>query len=117
LKLGFAQAVALFPGVSRSGATIMGGLLCGLSRQVATEYSFFLAIPTMFMATGYDLLKALPALRWDDLQFFAVGFVVAFLSALVTVKGLLIYVGNHDFRWFAFYRIAVGLLVAYYFWQ
>jgi undecaprenyl-diphosphatase len=116
LKLGLAQAVALFPGISRSGATIMGGLVFGLSRQVATEFSFFLAIPTMLMATSYDLLKALPHLQASDLQFFAIGFVVAFLSALAAVKGLLLYVANHNFRWFAYYRIVFGALVLAYFW-
>lgn len=116
LKLGIAQAVALFPGVSRSGATIMGGLAFGLSRQAATEFSFFLAIPTMLMATGYDLFKALPHLQASDVQFFAIGFVVAFLSALAAVKGLLLYVANHNFRWFAYYRILFGTAVFLYFW-
>ncbi len=117
LKLGLAQTAALFPGISRSGATIMGGLLFGLSRQVATEYSFFLAIPVMFMATGYEMLKVWPEMHWNDAGFFAVGFVVAFISALVTVKALLRYVGNHNFRVFAIYRIVMGLLVGWYFWQ
>ncbi|MCI0666541.1 MAG: undecaprenyl-diphosphate phosphatase [Methylococcaceae bacterium] len=116
LKLGIAQAVALFPGVSRSGATIMGGLAFGLSRQAATEFSFFLAIPTMLMATSYDLFKALPHLQLGDAQFFAIGFIVAFLSALAAVKGLLLYVANHNFRWFAYYRILFGAAVLFYFW-
>lgn len=116
LRLGTAQAVALFPGISRSGATIMGGIAFGLSRQAATEFSFFLAIPTMFLATGYDLFKALPYLQAADFGFFAVGFVVAFLSALLAVKGLLYYVANHNFRWFAYYRIVFGLAVLIYFW-
>lgn len=116
LKLGFAQAVALFPGVSRSGATIMGGLAFGLSRQAATEFSFFLAIPTMLMATSYDLFNALPHLQIGDVRFFAIGFVVAFLSALLAVKGLLLYVANHNFRWFAYYRILFGAAVLIYFW-
>jgi undecaprenyl-diphosphatase len=115
-KLGIAQSVALFPGVSRSGATIMGGLAFGLSRQAATEFSFFLAIPTMLMATSYDLYKALPHLQAGDAQFFAIGFVVAFLSALLAVKGLLLYVANHNFRWFAYYRILFGTAVLIYFW-
>jgi undecaprenyl-diphosphatase len=116
LKLGIAQALALFPGVSRSGATIMGGLAFGLSRQAATEFSFFLAVPTMLMATSYDLFKALPYLQVGDVQFFAIGFVVAFLSALLAVKGLLLYVANHNFRWFAYYRILFGAAVLVYFW-
>ncbi|MGH8497491.1 MAG: undecaprenyl-diphosphate phosphatase [Methylococcales bacterium] len=116
LKLGAAQALALFPGVSRSGATIMGGLAFGLSRQAATEFSFFLAIPTMLMATSYDLFNALPNLQVSDVQFFAIGFVVAFLSALAAVKGLLFYVANHNFSWFAYYRIAFGAAVLVLYW-
>ena len=111
LKLGCAQAVALFPGVSRSGATIMGGLLFGLSRQAATEFSFFLAIPTMFAATGFDLLKSWQALSQGDLLFIALGFVVSFASALVAIRGLLWYVAHHDFKAFAWYRIVFGILV------
>ena len=111
LKLGCAQAIALFPGVSRSGATIMGGLLFGLSRQAATEFSFFLAIPTMFAATGFDLLKSWNALSQGDLLFIAVGFVVSFASALVAIRGLLWYVAHHDFKAFAWYRIVFGILV------
>lgn len=114
-KLGCAQAVALIPGVSRSGATIMGGLLFGLSRQAATEFSFFLAIPTMFAATGFDLLKSWQALSQGDLLFIAVGFVVSFLSALAAIRGLLWYVGTHNFRAFAWYRIAFGLVVLVFF--
>jgi undecaprenyl-diphosphatase len=116
LKLGCAQAVALFPGVSRSGATIMGGIAFGLTRQAATEFSFFLAIPTMLLATSFDLIKALPHLRADDVQFFAVGFAVSFVSALAAVAGLLRYVANHDFRIFAYYRIVFGAVVLFYFW-
>lgn len=115
LKLGFAQAVSLIPGVSRSGATIMGGLLFGLSRQAATEFSFFLAIPTMFLATGYDLFSSWESLSSSDLPFFLIGFVIAFASALVAIRGLLWYVGHHDFRLFAYYRIAFGLVVLAYF--
>lgn len=115
LKLGFAQAIALFPGVSRSGATIIGGMLFGLSRQAATEFSFFLAIPTMFLATGYDLLSSWESLSSDDFSFFALGFVVAFVSALVAIRGLLWYVAHHDFRYFAYYRIVFGLVVLCYF--
>lgn len=109
LKLGCAQAIALFPGVSRSGATIMGGLLFGLSRQAATEFSFFLAIPTMFAATGFDLFKSWNALSRGDLLFIAVGFVVSFASALVAIRGLLWYVAHHDFKAFAWYRIVFGI--------
>ena len=116
LKLGCAQAVSLIPGTSRSGATIIGGMLFGLSRQAATEFSFFLAIPTMFLATGYDLVKSWQYLAADDLGFFTIGFITAFLSALVAIKGLLYYVAHHDFRFFAYYRIIFGTLVLIYFW-
>jgi undecaprenyl-diphosphatase len=115
LAYGFAQSLALVPGVSRSGATILGGMSFGLSRQVATEFSFFLAIPVMFAATGYDLIKSRDLLSTDDVGLFLVGFVAAFLSALVAIKTLIRYVAGHDFRIFAYYRIALGLLVLGYF--
>ena len=105
----------MFPGVSRSGATIMGGLMFGLSRKAATEFSFFLAIPTMFLATGFDLFMSRDHLSISDLPFFAVGFVTAFFSALLAIKGLLHYVARHDFRAFAWYRIVFGLIALVYF--
>lgn len=111
LKVGFAQALAMFPGVSRAGATIIGGLVFGLSRRAATEMSFFLAIPTMLAATVYDLYKAHELLNSNDLPIFAVGFVSAFVAAMLTVKALLSFVSNHSFEVFAWYRIAFGLLV------
>ena len=111
LKVGFAQTLAMFPGVSRSGATIMGGLVFGLSRQAAAELSFFLAIPTMLAATVYDVYKARDLLVMDDLPVFAVGFVAAFIAALLTVKALLRYISNHSFEIFAWYRIGFGLVV------
>lgn len=111
LKVGFAQTLAMFPGVSRSGATIMGGLVFGLSRRAATELSFFLAIPTMLAATVYDVYQARELLIFDDLPVFAVGFVAAFVAAALTVKTLLRYVANHSFAVFAWYRIGFGLLV------
>ncbi|MDR2677908.1 MAG: undecaprenyl-diphosphate phosphatase [Zoogloeaceae bacterium] len=111
LKVGFAQAVAMFPGVSRSGATIMGGMCFGLSRQAATEFSFFLAIPTMFAATAYDVYKNWEFLRWEDFPVFAAGFVAAFLSGLLTVKGLIHFVARHTFASFAWYRIFFGGVV------
>ena len=117
LQVGCAQALALIPGVSRSGATIMGGMVFGLSRKAATEFSFFLAIPIMFAATGYDLIKNRDLLDWGDLPMFAVGFVTAFFSALIAVKTLLRYVAGHDFRAFAWYRIVLGVVVLFYFWQ
>jgi undecaprenyl-diphosphatase len=117
LKIGCAQALALVPGVSRAGATILGGMVFGLSRQAATEFSFFLAIPIMFAATGYDLLNSWSLLAWEDLPMFTVGFITAFVSALFAVKILLRYVAHHDFRAFAWYRIVFGLIVLVYFWK
>jgi len=111
LKVGFAQAVAMFPGTSRSGATIMGGLIFGLSRKTATEFSFFLAIPTMFAATLYDVYKNWELLHLADLPVFAIGFVASFIAAMLTVRALLRYVSNHDFTIFAWYRIIFGLVV------
>lgn len=116
LKVGFAQALAMFPGTSRSGATIIGGMLFGVSRQAATEFSFFLAIPTMFAATFYDVYKARDLLSVSDLDVFAVGFVVSFISAFWAVKGLLRYVAHHNFNAFAWYRIVFGAIVLFYFW-
>jgi undecaprenyl-diphosphatase len=116
LKVGCAQAFALIPGTSRSGATIMGGLVFGLSRPAATEFSFFLAIPTMFAATGYDLIKSWQILQPSDLGLFGIGFLAAFVSAFVAVKALLSYIANHDFSVFAYYRLLFGLMVFVYFW-
>ncbi len=116
LKVGLAQTFALFPGVSRAGATIMGGLLSGLSRTAATEFSFFLAMPTMFAATLYDLYKNIDLLTAQDALVFAVGFAVAFVTAMIVVRTFLVYVSRHTFRPFAWYRIGFGLLVAAYFW-
>lgn len=115
LVIGIAQSMALFPGVSRSGATIMGGMLGGLSRFAATEFSFFLAIPTMFAATCYSLYKEWSYLTLVDVPVFAVGFVAAFLGGLAVVRFLLAYVGQHSFAPFAWYRIVFGgLLLVYY---
>ncbi|HRA78062.1 MAG TPA: undecaprenyl-diphosphate phosphatase [Burkholderiaceae bacterium] len=111
VRLGVAQAFALIPGTSRSGATIIGGMLFGLSRQVATEFSFFLAIPTLIGAGVYDSWKYRHLLGAGDLPLFAVGLVFAFFSALACVHWLIRYVATHDFVPFAWYRIAFGLLV------
>lgn len=111
LKVGFAQAVAMFPGVSRSGATIMGGLMFGLSRKAATEFSFFLAIPTMFAATAYDVYKSWALLRAEDLPVFAAGFIASFVAAFFSVRWLLRYIASHTFELFAWYRIVFGLFV------
>jgi undecaprenyl-diphosphatase len=115
LKVGFAQCLALVPGTSRSGATIMGGMVFGLSRQAATEFSFFLAVPIMFAASGYQLVKYRALLSAADFGPFAIGFVVSFVGALVAVKALIRYVAHHDFRAFAWYRIALGAAVLWYF--
>jgi undecaprenyl-diphosphatase len=107
--IGLAQVLSLVPGVSRSGATIMGGFCLGLSRAAATEFSFFLAIPVMFAATGYDLLKSLDLLSAADVPVFATGFVVSFVSALVVVKLFLAFVSRSTFVPFALYRIGFGI--------
>lgn len=111
LKVGFAQAFALIPGTSRSGATIIGGLLFGLSRKAATEFSFFLAIPTLFAASGYELFKQRALLSLNDWGMWAVGFAAAFVSAFLCVRWLLRYISHHDFTPFAWYRIVFGLVV------
>lgn len=111
LKVGFAQALSLIPGTSRSGATIIGGLLFGFSRQAATEFSFFLAIPTMFVATGYEVFKYRAQLSADDLDVFFVGFISSFVFAMLAVRGLLAYIQRHDFTVFAWYRIVFGIAV------
>lgn len=111
LKVGLIQCLALIPGTSRSGATIIGGLFFGLSRKAATEFSFFLAIPIMFAATFYDIYKYHDILHFDDIGMFVVGFVASFISALLAVRGLLRFISNHDFTVFAWYRIVFGLIV------
>ncbi|MFH0731076.1 MAG: undecaprenyl-diphosphate phosphatase [Pseudomonadota bacterium] len=111
LKVGFAQCFALIPGMSRSGATIIGGLLFGLSRKAATEFSFFLAIPTLTAAALYDLYKHRAAIDAGMGGLLAAGFILSFLSALLAVRGLLRYISRHDFTAFAWYRIVFGALV------
>jgi undecaprenyl-diphosphatase len=106
--VGVVQCLAMIPGVSRSGATIMGGLLMGLDRRTAAEYSFFLAVPTMLGATVYALWKERDLLTFDDLTLIAIGFATAFLAALVVVRSLLAIVSRFGFAPFAWYRIAVG---------
>jgi undecaprenyl-diphosphatase len=119
LKVGFAQCFALIPGTSRSGATIIGGMLFGLSRKAATEFSFFLAVPTLVAAGLYDLYKHRDMLSAADAPIFGVGIVVSFISAFVVIRWLIRYVATHDFKPFAWYRIAFGLVVlltAYFGW-
>ena len=119
LKVGVAQCFALIPGMSRSGATIIGGMLFGLSRPAATEFSFFLAVPTLIAAGAYDLYKHRELLSPQDAGMWAVGLIVSFISAFMVIRWLIRYVATHDFRWFAWYRIVFGLVVlatAYFGW-
>jgi undecaprenyl-diphosphatase len=111
LKVGFAQCFALIPGTSRSGATIIGAMLFGLSRKAATEFSFFLAVPTLVAAGAYDLYGRRAAFSAADLEMLAVGLVAAFVSAFACVRWLIRYVATHDFKPFAWYRIAFGAIV------
>ena len=116
LKVGIAQCFALIPGTSRSGATIIGGMLFGLSRQVATEFTFFLAIPTLTAASVYSLYKERALLSWDDLGMWSVGMAASFISAFFCVRWLLRYISTHSFVPFAWYRIAFGLVVGITWW-
>ena len=111
LKVGFAQCFALIPGTSRSGATIIGGMLFGLSRKAATEFSFFLAVPTLIAAGAYDSWKNRALFLAKDFGMWTVGLVVSFVSAFLVIRWLIRYVATHDFRWFAWYRIAFGIVV------
>lgn len=111
LAVGFAQALAMIPGTSRSGATIIGGLFLGLSRRAAAEFSFFLAIPTMFAATAYDLYKNWHLFDAGDIPLFAIGGAASFASALLAVRTLIRFVSRHDYTLFAWYRIVFGGVV------
>lgn len=111
LKVGFFQCLAMIPGTSRSGATIIGGLWMGLSRKAAAEFSFFLAIPTMIGATVYSVYTYRELFMWADLPVFAIGFVMAFIAAAIVVKALVSFVSRHGFTVFAWYRIAFGCLI------
>ncbi len=111
LKLGFVQCLALVPGTSRSGATIIGGMLLGLSRRAATDFSFYLAIPTLIGAGVYSLYKERASLGAGDVPMFLVGLVVSFVSAWLCVRWLLRYISSHSFTPFAWYRIAFGIIV------
>lgn len=116
LAVGFSQVLSLFPGVSRSAATIMGGMVAGMDRRTSTEFSFLLAIPTMFGASLLDLWKWRDVLSAADVPTFGLGFLTAFLSGLVAVRFLLRYVSRHDFRPFAWYRFAVAAAVLWMVW-
>ena len=111
LKVGLAQSFALIPGMSRSGATIIGGMLFGLSRRAATEFSFFLAVPTLIAAGAYDLYQHRALFDAGDLGPFSVGFIVSFVFAFLCVRWLLRYIATHDFSAFAWYRIVFGVIV------
>jgi undecaprenyl-diphosphatase len=115
IGVGLAQMLSLFPGVSRAAATILGGMVAGLDRRTATEFSFYLAIPTMLAATVYELAKTWRELSGSALGYLAVGFAVAFVSALLAVRGFIRYVAHHDLKPFAWYRIALGVVVLIYF--
>jgi undecaprenyl-diphosphatase len=116
LMVGLAQCCSLIPGVSRAGATIIGGMLCGLSRKAATEFSFFLAVPTLIAAGGYDLLKHRSEFSADDAAILAVGLIVSFVSALICIRWLLRYVASHNFNVFAWYRIILGAIILIVLW-
>lgn len=111
LKIGCAQCLAMIPGTSRSGSTIIGGLLFGMSRTAATEFSFFLAMPTMVGAAVYSGYKYRDLFQVSDLPVFALGFLVSFLFAMIAVQGLLKFIAHHSYAVFAWYRVAFGLLI------
>lgn len=111
LYLGLAQSVSIIPGVSRAGATILGGLALGLPRSLVVEFSFLLAIPTMAAATGYDLYKSAGAFTAGDWDWLLLGFVFSFAAAWVTIKWLLNFIKTHDFTVFGSYRVLVALLI------
>ncbi len=117
LKVGLVQCLAMIPGTSRSGATIIGGMLLGMSRKAATDFSFYLAIPTLIGAGVYSLFKERALLSWADAPMFGVGLVVSFISAWLCIRWLLKFIATHSFVGFAYYRIAFGLLVLLTAWQ
>ena len=116
LKVGLVQCFAMIPGTSRSGATIIGGMLLGLSRKAATDFSFFLAIPTLIGAGVYSLYKERALLSWADAPMFGVGLLFSFISAWICVRWLLRYISSHSFVPFAWYGIAFGLIVLLTWW-
>ena len=111
LKIGFFQCIAMIPGVSRSASTIIGGMLQGLSRKQAAEFSFFLAVPTMAAAGGYKLLKTYDTIRAEDIQTLLIGNVVAFVVAMLAIKFFIGYVTKYGFKVFGYYRIVLGLVL------
>ncbi len=117
LKVGLVQCLAMIPGTSRSGATIIGGMLLGLSRKTATDFSFYLAIPTLIGAGAYSLYKERALLSMADAPMFGVGLLVSFISAWLCIRWLLKFIATHSFVGFAYYRIAFGLIVLLTAWQ
>lgn len=115
LAIGFCQCIAMIPGVSRAGATIIGGLFLGLNRNTSTEFSFFLAIPTMLLASTYSLLKTGINFDQKSIMILTTGFVVAFLSALLVIKIFIKYIQNNNFKIFGYYRIILGILIILFF--
>jgi undecaprenyl-diphosphatase len=113
--IGVAQCASLIPGMSRSGSTIIGGLLVGLDRKIATEYSFFLALPTLIVATCYQMWKSRDVFRQEDYLALAIGMVVSFVVAWVVIAAFLSFVKHHTLRPFAYYRIVMGCVVFYIF--
>jgi undecaprenyl-diphosphatase len=113
LLIGLAQCMSLFPGMSRSASTMIGGMLLGLSTKAAAEFSFFLAIPTMFAATGYSLLKGVSTMTSIEWISLAVGFIVSFLVAYIVVGKFITYIGNHSLKIFAYYRLIVGVIMLF----
>lgn len=111
LTIGAIQCISMIPGVSRSGATIMGALLCGVERRTAAEFSFFLAVPTMLAATVFEMVKSRHELTADGVSLIAVGFVVSFIVALLVVRWLVRFVQTHGFEYFAYYRIGLGVII------
>lgn len=111
LKIGFFQCIAMIPGVSRSAATIIGGMAQGLNRKTAAEFSFFLAVPTMFAATAYKMLKSYENIQPEHITNLVVGNIVAFIVALIAIKAFITYLNKHGFKLFGYYRIIVGLLI------
>ena len=115
LKIGIFQCLAMIPGVSRSGATILGGLLCGINRKVATEFSFFLAVPTIGSDCLYDIYQNINILSFEDIKLIIIGILSSFISSLIIIKWLIKYVSTNDFKLFGYYRIAIGLIIMIFF--
>ncbi len=114
--IGLCQCLSMIPGTSRAAATIIGGVFNGLDKKQATEFSFLLAVPTMFAATGYDLLKSELSFTNDQLIMFGIGLIVAFITAWIAVKAFLSFVSNHGFTAFGYYRIVIGILFLIFMW-